>query len=86
MLNDEQYFSYNGGGYARPLKTWSDFSFAQYIQKPKKLQNIYIHKQKSRYFYKNQDNFRYFFIYKKPDTLRYAIFHEMFEIGIYIQK
>ena len=30
---------------------------------------------------KNQDNLRYFFIYKKADTLRNAIFHEIFEIG-----
>ena len=35
---------------------------------------------------KNQDNFRYVFIYQKYDTLRYAIFHEKFEVGIYIQK
>ena len=36
--------------------------------------------------YKKQDNFRYIFIYKNQDTLRYAIFHEIFEVGIYIQK
>ena len=33
---------------------------------------------------KKQDNFRYVFIHKKPDTLLYAIFHEIFEIIIYI--
>ena len=26
------------------------------------------------------------FIYKKPDNLRYAICHEMLEVGIYVQK
>ena len=31
---------------------------------------------------KKQDNLRYFFIHKSPDTLRSAIFHEIFEIGI----
>ena len=29
-------------------------------------------------------NSRYVFIHKKPDTLRCVIFHEIFEIGIYI--
>ena len=36
--------------------------------------------------YKNQDNLCSVFIYKMHDTLRYAIFHEIFEVGIYIQK
>ena len=35
---------------------------------------------------KNQDNLHYVFICKKKDTSRYAIFHEIVEIGIYIQK
>ena len=35
---------------------------------------------------KNQDNIHYVFIYKKQDTLRYAIFHENFEVGVYKQK
>ena len=35
---------------------------------------------------KKQDNLPYVFIYKNPDTLHYAIFHEMLEIGIFIQK
>ena len=30
MLKDEEDFSYNGGGDARPMKTWSDFSSAPY--------------------------------------------------------
>ena len=33
---------------------------------------------------KNQDNLRYFFIHKKPDTLRSMIFHKLFRIGIHI--
>ena len=32
------------------------------------------------------DNFRYAFIYKKPYNLRDMVLHEMFEIGIYLQK
>ena len=28
----------------------------------------------------------FIFIYKKQDTLRYVIFHENVEVGIYIQK
>ena len=55
-----------------------------YTQKAKMLRNIFI--------YKNPDTFqkaRQFllrFIYKKPYTLRYGISHEIFEVGIYIQK
>ena len=41
---------------------------------------------KSQTLCKNQDNFRYVCVYKKQDTLRYVIFHEIFEVGIYIQK
>ena len=43
-------------------------------------------KQLQNVFYKKQDNFRYVFIYKEQYTLRYAIFLEYFEVGIYIQK
>ena len=55
-----------------------------YIQKEKKWQNNSIDKnidtlQKAR-------QFTSLFIYKKPDTLWYAIFHEMFEVGIYVQN
>ena len=28
--------------------------------------------------FKKHDNFQYVFIYKNPDTLRYAIFHKLF--------
>ena len=31
-----------------------------------------------------QDNFCQVFIHTKPDTLRYAIFHEILGIGIYV--
>ena len=49
-----------------------------------KLQKIYIYRkidtlQKARQFASR-------FIYKKPDTLRYAICHEIFEVSIYVQK
>ena len=33
---------------------------------------------------KKQYNLRYIFIHKKPNTLRYAIFHDFFEIDIYM--
>ena len=35
---------------------------------------------------KKQDNWRYVFIHRELDSLRYAIFHEISEIGFYIQK
>ena len=35
---------------------------------------------------KKLDNFRFVFVYKKVYTLRYRIFHEIFEVGIYILK
>ena len=45
---------------------------------------------KSQTLSKKQDHFRYVFIYKNLDTLRYAIFHGIFENGrgghFYIQK
>ena len=55
-----------------------------YTQRQSKLQNNLIYKkidtlQKSRQFASR-------YIYKKPDTLRYAICHEMFEVGICVQK
>ena len=36
---------------------------------------------KSQTLFKKQDNLRYVFIYKKPDTLWHAIFNGIFEIG-----
>ena len=56
-----------------------------YIQKEKKIQNVYIYKKPDT----SKENKKIcvtFFKYKKPDTLRYAIFHEIFEIGIYIYR
>ena len=55
-----------------------------YIYKEKKLQNIFIYKnpdtlQKERHFTLRFD-------IQNKDTLRYAIFHEIFEVGIYIQN
>ena len=44
------------------------------IQESKKLKTFSY--TKSKKLCKNQDNLRYVFIYKNPDTLRYAIFHE----------
>ena len=55
-----------------------------YIQKAKKCMTFYI--QKNRHFEKSKTISFTFFIYINPDTLRYAIFYENFEIGINIQK
>ena len=38
------------------------------------------------FIYKKQDNFCYVYKYIMHDTLRYTIFQEDFEAGIYIQK
>ena len=50
---------------------------------------IYTKRKLEKHFYtrcqtlvKKQDNYRYFFIYKKQDTLRYTIFHDNFKVGI----
>ena len=40
----------------------------------------------SHSLWKKQENLRYFFIYKNMDTFRYAIFREIFDIGIFIQN
>ena len=53
-------------------------------KKQKTLRNVFIYKKQT--LFKNPDNFRYILIYKKSDTLLYAIFHEIFEVSIYIQK
>ena len=49
------------------------------------MKRLYIY-TKSQTIRKKQDNFRYAFIYKQLDTLRYTIFHETSEISICIQK
>ena len=54
------------------------------IQKEKQISKRFY--TKSRALFKNHDNFRSIFIYKKQDTLRYTIFHEIFEVGVYTQK
>ena len=41
---------------------------------------------KSLTLHKKQDNIRYIFINKTQGTLRYAIFHENFEFGIFLQE
>ena len=55
-----------------------------YIYKAIKLRNVYLYINQT--LCKNQDNSQYVFVYENTDTLRYAIFHEILEIGIYIQK
>ena len=54
-----------------------------HIKKAEKLRNIYIY-TKIQTLCKKQENLRYVFIHKNPNTLRYAIFHDNFEIGICI--
>ena len=41
---------------------------------------------KSQTLFKELDNSRYVFIYKTSYTLRYGVFHEIFVVGIFIQK
>ena len=58
--------------------------------------HLYIYKKQKNYekflytksltLCNKQDNYCYVFIYKKQDNLRYAIFHENFEVGVNIQK
>ena len=55
-----------------------------YTQKAKNCETFLY--PKSQTLFKKRDNFRYVFIYQKLYTLRYGIFHEIFEVGIYIQK
>ena len=55
-----------------------------FIQKAKNWETFLY--KKSKTLCKKQDNFYYVFIYKKQDTLSYAIFHENFGRGIHIQK
>ena len=53
-----------------------------YIYKKEMIaKRLYVY-TKGQTLSKKQDNLRYFYIHKKPDTLRSAIFHEIFEIGI----
>ena len=50
-----------------------------FIYRNKKTRNALY--PKSETFCKKQANFRYFFIHKKPDTLSYAIFHEILKLA-----
>ena len=50
------------------------------------MQTCQVDSTKSRTRCKKQENSRYVFIYKNHDTLRYTIFHENFELDIYVQK
>ena len=62
---------------------WSGISYLQYTQKAKKMRKVFI--QKSRTLFKKLDNFRY--VYRKKGIhLTLRDFHEIFEVGIYIQK
>ena len=55
-----------------------------YINKTQKTWETFIFVYKSHNFFENKVNLCYVFIHKKPHTLLYAIFHEIFEIGIHI--
>ena len=55
----------------------------RFIHIKKIAKNLYIYARIETLF-KKKDNLRYVFIHKKPYTLRYAIFHKSFVIGIYI--
>ena len=58
---------------------------ARFIDTKRKKIETFLY-PKSQALYKNQYSFCYVFIYKKRDTLRHAIFHENFGVGVYIQK
>ena len=59
-------------------------STSLYIHRAKKCaKHLYLY-TKRQILFKKQVNLRCVFIHKKPDNLRYGIFHELFEIGIYI--
>ena len=53
-------------------------------KKQKKLPKTFIYKKPETFQKARQFLLRH--INKNPYTLRYAIFHEIFEVGIYIQK
>ena len=55
-----------------------------YIYKSKKCETFLY--TKSETLFKKQDNLRFVFIYKIPDTLHYAILQEISDIGIYRLK
>ena len=55
-----------------------------YIQKAKKSNSFYT--QKTRHFVTIKTIYVTFYIFKKQDTLRSAIFHEISEVVIYKQK
>ena len=52
--------------------------------KSKTIARMFIYKMSGTL--QKQDNLRSVFIYKNKDTLHYAIFHENFEVGMYIKK
>ena len=53
------------------------------IYKGKKNRNIFLYKYPDTF--QKAIRFQLRFINKKHDTLRYAIFHEIFGVGVYIQ-
>ena len=57
-----------------------------FTKSKKNAKRLYIY-TKSETLFKKQDNLRYVFIHKNPDTLRYAIFMNFLKLAfIYIQK
>ena len=65
-----------------PVNKRQHASFSIY-KNQKQFRNIYLY-TKSQTIFKKQDNLRYVFIHKNPNTLRYAIFLKSFETEIYI--
>ena len=53
-------------------------------KKQNKLPNVFISKKPDTFQKARQ--FLFHFYINRPYTLRYAVFHEIFEVGIYIQK
>ena len=53
-------------------------------KKQEKLRNVLY--ANSQTLFKKLDNYRCVFVLKKRYTIRYRVFHEIFEAGIFIQK
>ena len=74
------YINVNNNDYYQQKTTYTFI----YIQKSGKMRNFLY--TRSHTLYQKEYNLRCVFIYKMPDTLGYAIFHEISEISISIQK
>ena len=71
--------------------SWKFWSWHLYTKSMTLCVTWHVYMQKSRTLRKKKDKLRYVFIYKNPNTLRYAIFVEFFKLAerkghFYMQK